>query len=496
MVAVTAPMRTSVGMFVALLGLVACGTDEESPPDVPVARATWYQDVAPILSKHCMSCHQDGGIGPFALTDYDSARESSAHVIDAVERGIMPPFDAREEADCTPRFDWVDDPRLTAEEKATLHAWIEDGFALGTEAAIPPPPITDLEGVTRTLTPVQGFTTTGTRDQFVCFVLDPGNDQLQWMTGLQVRPGNPLVVHHAVITQVGNDQGEADALVAQRGIGVPFDCDDMATPGDFVVNIWTPGNQPFSTAGDIAVPILPRAKLVMQIHYHPAGLTNDLDVTEVDLRISSQWPHKMYFVTAFGNEAAAPNLEPGPGDDGTPRFLIPANAADHTERMFRVIPDLGGLQDVRLFSVNPHMHLVGTHIRSKIIRPVARGNDPQTECLANGGWNFDWQRTYLYDAPLAELPSVAAGDRIEISCRWNNTLDNPFVQRMLADSNLPPMAIDVALGEQTTNEMCLEIFGLAIDAPAQPMARHAPLELKLPTLGPVPSLRELSGALR
>ena len=84
----------------------------------------------------------------------------------------MPPFDAREEADCTPRFGWQDDPRLDEAEKDTLHAWIADGHALGTEAAIPGVPSTELAGVTRTMKPVQGFTTSGLADQFVCFVLE------------------------------------------------------------------------------------------------------------------------------------------------------------------------------------------------------------------------------------------------------------------------------------------------------------------------------------
>ena len=62
---------------------------------------------------------------------------------------------------------------------------------------------------------------------------------------------------------------------------------------------------------------------------------------------------------------------------------------------------------------------------------------------------------------------------VDIQCKWNNTLANPFVQRMLADGNLPQRPIDIALGEETTNEMCLEIFGLAINAPAQPAASEA-----------------------
>jgi hypothetical protein len=231
------------------------------------------------------------------------------------------------------------------------------------------------------------------------------------------------------------------------------------------------------TGGDIAVPVLAGAKLVMQIHYHPADGVNAPDATAVDLQFSSVWPRRMYFVTAVGNAFAAPNLLPGDGDaGGTPQFLIPAHVGDHREHMRFTIPDLGEAADVRLFSANPHMHLIGTHISATIERPAARGTDPQQECLANGGWNFDWQRTYQYDAPLDQLPSIAAGDVIDIKCRWDNTISNPFVQRMMADANLSG-PIDVSLGEQTTNEMCLEIFGLSIPAPAQPAMATGTIEL-------------------
>ena len=460
--------RSLIGLVGFGIGLAACGTDA-TPPSEPEPRTTWHQDVAPILAKHCMTCHRDGGIAPFTLTDYDSARDNSQRMLAQIGLGTMPPFDAREEADCTPRFTWVDDPRLSAFEIETLRRWIDDGHPLGTIAEPPPIPAADLANVSNTLTPVAGFAASGDRDQFICYVLDPGNTELAWLTGLQIRPGNADVVHHAVITEL-SPGARTDALVLAHGIGQPFDCSTTATPADFVVHIWTPGNQPMQTAGDIAVPVVANAKFVMQIHYHPAGLAHEPDTTALDLRFSQTWPRKMYFVTAFGNASAAPDLLPGPGDSNGPQFLIPKNVANHTEHMRIAIPDVSTLGDVRLFSANPHMHLVGTHISSTLERPAARGNDPQSECLANGRWNFDWQRTYTYDAPLDRLPSIAGGDILDIRCEWDNTITNPNVQRMLSDSGLGPQPVDISLGEQTTNEMCLEIFGLAVDAPAKPAA--------------------------
>ncbi|HEX5062459.1 MAG TPA: hypothetical protein VFV99_23970, partial [Kofleriaceae bacterium] len=163
---------------------------------------------------------------------------------------------------------------------------------------------------------------------------------------------------------------------------------------------------------------------------------------------------------------------------GTPEFRIPAGDADHNEHMRITVPPLGDLQQVQLYSVNPHMHMIGTHIATKVERPAARGNDPQNECLANGKWNFDWQRTYIYDAPLDQLPSLKPGDVIDLQCKWDNTIANPFVQRALKDAGLVA-PIDVNLGEQSLDEMCLEIMGFSIDAPP-PMTRTVPTMDDLP----------------
>ena len=89
-------------LFSAILGVAACGSDTSDPGadgNTTTARATWYQDVGPIMATHCMSCHQAGGIAPFALTDYESAREngercSADHVklLDALLSRLLCPF--------------------------------------------------------------------------------------------------------------------------------------------------------------------------------------------------------------------------------------------------------------------------------------------------------------------------------------------------------------------------------------------------------------------
>jgi len=475
-------MRTRVAFVLTIAS--ACGADYTTPtPDAPATAAvTWYQDAGPIVAKHCMSCHQTGGIAPFSLTTYDAAAEVAQQMVVQVQAKTMPPFNASEQSDCTPRFGWKDDPRLSAQEIQTIADWVSDGAHAGTKVDIPVPSTAGLTGITQSLTPTVPWSASGTRDQFICTILDPQSTGA-WLTGLQVRPGNAKVVHHAVITEV-TPSATTDALVAAHGIGVPFDCSTMQQPGDIIVDIWTPGNTPLETPSDLAVPVLAGSKFVLQIHYHPAGTYADPDATSLDLRMSTAWPRRMYTMAAFGNAVAAPQLLPDPDDRvaGVPEFRIPANKADHYEHMTFPITTLGGLTDVRFYSVNPHQHLIGTHAQGVITRAAPTVDQPATECLANGPWNFDWQRTYVYDAPLDSLPSVAVGDTIDVTCHWNNTISNPFEQRALADASLVA-PVDVGLGEgQSTDEMCLEIFGISIPAPAAPLARTTPIASDLPDL--------------
>ena len=55
---------------------------------------TFAEDVAPILYKNCTTCHHPGGMGPFSLLDFDSAKAKVSEMRDAVATGQMPPWHA------------------------------------------------------------------------------------------------------------------------------------------------------------------------------------------------------------------------------------------------------------------------------------------------------------------------------------------------------------------------------------------------------------------
>ena len=53
---------------------------------------TFARDVAPILYAHCAPCHRPGGVGPFALLDYDAARKHARQIARVTRDGYMPPW--------------------------------------------------------------------------------------------------------------------------------------------------------------------------------------------------------------------------------------------------------------------------------------------------------------------------------------------------------------------------------------------------------------------
>ena len=75
--------------------------------------------------------------------------------------------------------------------------------------------------------------------------------------------------------------------------------------------------------------------------------------------------------------------------------------------------------------------------------------------------SFDWQRMYIYDAPLELLPSVGPGDSLEVRCTYDNSLANvPLKRGLVAQGRRSPT--EIRLGEGTLDEMCLAAVQLVM----------------------------------
>src|SRR5689334_23381846 len=176
---------------------------------------TFHKDVEPILVKSCQTCHSPGEIAPFSLITYDEAKATSALMVLRTQERSMPPWGAFETAECQPRLGWRDDKRLSNAEIATFKAWADAGWPEGDPKDAPPPFMgaEGLPGVELTVEPQKPYVSSGDKDQFRCFVLDPKLATDSYLNGSNFIAGNPKVVHHALmfLDPMGDSVAKADA---------------------------------------------------------------------------------------------------------------------------------------------------------------------------------------------------------------------------------------------------------------------------------------------
>lgn len=421
------------------------------------AEVTWHQDIAPIVIGKCSACHSAGGIAPFALSNYDEAAPFAEAMLSAIEAKTMPPFLADETADCTPRHGWADDSRITADELALLRAWIDQDEPEGDPekaAPLPEAPDFELPGADLHVPISSAVTIEGKSDTFLCFSVDPGLGDDTWIEGFQITPGNRRVVHHvlAYVDETGESADKANADGYYPCFGGP----GISQPR--LLAVWAPGMMPVELPPSVAGQIPKGSRIVLNVHYHPTGQPEVDSATTLNLRTRVGAPEYVAFTALIGNSDGS-QLLPGPNDENGKEFRIPAGVADHTEEMLFTLNDIPSL---RVFTLGTHMHYVGTDMLVGVQRPSPDAGEPESECLIQTPrWNFNWQRSYSYDAPLDEVPVVSSGDKVYLRCRYNNSMSNPFVVQALAEQGIDAPR-DVYLGEETLDEMCLGVIGVAV----------------------------------
>ena len=197
---------------------------------------------------------------------------------------------------------------------------------------------------------------------------------------------------------------------------------------------------------------------MVQMHYHPSPSGPATDRSTLQLRWTTEaptWEAAHALVGNFDKQYTdGSGLQAGPDDgpDG-PEFRIPSGAVGHTEvGVYRQSVAL----EIPIYSVGTHMHFVGTSMR------VDFEDGGESECLIETpNWDFDWQRVYDLDAPIEDLPTIGLLDLLTMSCTYDNSLGNPRVAEAVGAAGLSEPN-DVYMGESTSDEMCLGIFGILV----------------------------------
>jgi peroxiredoxin/mono/diheme cytochrome c family protein len=391
-----------------------CVIDRERRP-ADTGEVTYCRHIAPVLFRHCVSCHRPGQIGPFSLLTYRDAADWSETIGEVVRERRMPPWGA------DPRYGhFANDPSLTDEERRLLDAWVAQGTPRGDPTDLPPPPtFSSAWGIPGPdlVVPIPAPFTVPARGvvPYQYFEVDPGFREDHWVRAAEIRPGNRAVVHHCNVFL----KPPGSAGIATVGM-LESQCLAVAAPG-------TP---PLRLPAGMAMRVPAGWHFLFQVHYTPAG-TVQTDRTSLGLAFADPAQVK--------REAALRILT-------APDLCIPPHDANYrVERSQRFD------QDVLLLALFPHMHLRGKAFRYEALYP-----DGRTETLLEvPRYDFNWQLRY----ELAEPKRLPAGTTLRCTAWYDNSAANP--------SNPDPEAT-VREGEQIWDEMFRAHFEVAPAAEGVP----------------------------
>lgn len=443
-------------MGISLVGLALLGC-QEAP--------TFSRDVAPILEKHCLSCHVEGGIGPFPLQSYAQASERAFDIADETEEGDMPPFHADNSGACNT---YQDAAVLTRQEKETLAAWAAAGAPEGEpNVFLPAPTLESLDTATDTLTMAQFEADGLVEDDLRCFLLDGLNlDTEKFLTAFEVIPENTKIVHHVILFRLDSQAGLEEAL-ALSDPGAVFEDEDgqpfvdaragYPCPGDSgirdatMIAGWAPGRNVRRYPEGTGVPIPPGLPLVVQMHYNFAGFE-----LEPEAALVSSIPGAVPY---HGDGS-----EPAKGQTDQSRFALQLEDAVEQELLiFRIgnvnfslppgdpsvvvereitIPEEAAavLDRIELQAVTPHMHNRAASNRLSLSR-----EEEQNVCVSRvPDWDYHWQDLYVFDEPVDILP----GDTLRFECVFDTR----------------GQTAPIGFGEGTGDEMCFNFLFLTCPA--------------------------------
>ncbi len=380
-----------------------------APKIISKGNVTYSNQISRILQQRCVSCHREGEIAPFPMTDYDEVIGWADTIREVVGDGRMPPWFANPE-----HGHFKNDNQMGGDERRQIVAWLDDGCPLGDRRELPAPrqfttgwqiPKPD-EIVYLGPEPVE-VPAEGTVD-YRYYTVDPGWSEDKWIRAIECRPDNRAVVHHIILY-----------------FKPPGDTSQTGTRGN--IGGYVPGGGTRVYPDGVAVLVPAGSQLVFQMHYTPNG-TAQRD--------------RSYAGFVFVDPKTV-NRVAQTGTVSNSKFVIPAGADNH-----EVLAEHRFDNDVQLLWLAPHMHL-----RGKSFRYVAQYPDGTREILLDvPHYDFNWQLRYL----LAEPKSLPAGTLLHCTAHFDNSEAN------LAN---PDPSDTVRFGPQTWHEMMIGWFGAMTDKP-------------------------------
>jgi hypothetical protein len=339
-----------------------------------------YSDtIAPLLVNNCVACHQQGGIAPWAMSEYRMVQGFAPMMREVVRTKRMPPWHADPEIG-----EWQHDAGLSAEETNILINWIEAGAKRGDGedplVAFKPSQQQWPLGEPDLIVEVPAFDVPASGIVEYQFpVVANTLDKDAWVVAATVVPGDTQAVHHVLL-------GSADQ---------PPQADDLENVFQNYIMGYAPGNESAHMPEGTGVFVPKGGVYLLQIHYTPYG-KKSTDTTKIGLYFADKPPQNFLRNHVVANS----------------RLSIPPYAAKHEEKAYFEF-----WNDAVIYGLVPHAHYRGRSSSFDLIYP----DGSKETILSVPNYDFNWQRTYVFTEPK----SVPAGTKIIHRTLYDNSANNP-----------------------------------------------------------------------
>jgi tetratricopeptide (TPR) repeat protein len=422
-------LLANFGIVVALLALSASGwriathwrlpnesTDrrEVAYHSRPPGTLTFTRDVAPIVFKNCSGCHRPNQSAPFSLITYADIKKRLHEVADVTSRQYMPPWQPQRGYG-----EFADERHLSNDELGVLQQWISEGANEGRREDLPPLPNWDPTwrlGKPDLVVETQPFNLGPEgKDLYHNFVVPIPTETLRYVRGVEFRPGNAKVVHHAFV-QV--DETRKSRQLAEKQNPPGFD--GMETPETAVMPGgqllgFQPGKTPSFSPEGLAWILKTNTDLVLQVHMNRSGKPETVQPS-VAFYFTDRAPTNRCFrlkLTSF-------------------QLDIPPGATNYQTRQSYTLP-----VDASVLRISAHAHYLGKSLRGYALLPSGE----RRELIWIKDWDFKWQGDYGYARPVW----FPKGSTLNLDYTYDNSTNN------IRNPHSPPER--VRWGLQSSDEM-------------------------------------------
>lgn len=365
------------------------------------ASISYADTVAPILEQKCVVCHQEGGIGPFAMDRYETVKGFAPMIREVIRTDRMPPWQADPHVGT-----FQDDKSLSAEQARTLVHWIEAGTPRGSGDD----PLASVRRVAADWPlgkpdmvldiPSFDIPATGIVDYQRPYILNPLTEGA-WLKASTIKVSQRQGVHHILTGHMKEVPANGVASEVRWGNSV----------GGYAV-----GAESTVEPVNVGTYVPPGGAIGFQMHYTPFGKAVT-DASQIGLY--------------FYKNGELPELMMREAVIVDNTIKLPPQDGAHKEIAYVDFP-----KEALLYAAFPH-----AHYRAAYSDLTLRYPDGQEKLLLRlPKYDFNWQRYYTFAEPV----TIPAGSKLIATYVYDNSPRNP--------AN-PDPSKEIVWGDQSFEEM-------------------------------------------